>query len=95
MKELPNLFNKRNKKIKIPHTAVLIDRTTKWGNPFPLKTDTEEEREEDIFQYVKWIELNPKLQAQMKKELRGKDLVCWCFPKLCHGHIILEIANNE
>ena len=23
-------------------------------------------------------------------ELDGKDLVCWCAPKRCHGHTILK-----
>ena len=27
------------------------------------------------------------------RELRGKDLVCWCAPLPCHGDILLEIAN--
>lgn len=31
----------------------------------------------------------------MKRELRGRDLVCWCFPLTCHGEILLRIANEE
>jgi hypothetical protein len=27
-------------------------------------------------------------------ELRGKDLVCWCAPKPCHGDVLLRLANG-
>jgi hypothetical protein len=27
-------------------------------------------------------------------ELRGKDLVCWCAPKPCHGVVLLRLANG-
>jgi hypothetical protein len=33
--------------------------------------------------------------AAAKTELRGKDLVCWCAPKLCHADVLLEIANAD
>jgi hypothetical protein len=26
-------------------------------------------------------------------ELRGLDLVCWCAPQPCHGHVLLRLAN--
>jgi hypothetical protein len=32
---------------------------------------------------------------KIKKELRGKVLGCFCSPKLCHGHILAWIANEE
>lgn len=38
---------------------------------------------------------HPELVELAKKELKGKDLVCWCAPKLCHGDVLLEIANVE
>jgi Domain of unknown function (DUF4326) len=28
-------------------------------------------------------------------ELRGKDLLCWCAPEVCHGDELLELANAE
>ncbi len=27
--------------------------------------------------------------------LRGKDLICFCKPKRCHGDSILEKANRD
>lgn len=30
----------------------------------------------------------------VRRELAGKDLVCWCPPdQLCHADVLLEIAN--
>lgn len=35
-----------------------------------------------------------ELWKEIRKELKGKDLVCWCAPKPCHADILLEIANE-
>ena len=35
-----------------------------------------------------------KLRSEIKENLAGKDLYCWCAPKECHGDVILEIANT-
>lgn len=63
------------------------------GNPFVLGKDGN--REEVMAKYVAWIYTQPTLINAMKKELKGKNLVCFCSPKLCHGDVILKIANYE
>lgn len=30
-----------------------------------------------------------------KRELAGKDLICYCAPKACHGDVLIEVANAE
>jgi hypothetical protein len=30
-----------------------------------------------------------------KRELKGKDLVCYCAPLACHGDVLSRIANEE
>lgn len=42
-----------------------------------------------------WLHLHttPKLLAQVRSELEGEDLVCFCAPKCCHGDVYLRIAN--
>lgn len=33
---------------------------------------------------------------EIRQELRGKDLACWCRPgKWCHGDVLLDIANGS
>lgn len=86
----PKLLNKRTDKIS--KGSIYIGRPSKWGNPFPLKR--EEDRDKILKKYEDWIMKNKELLAQIS-ELRGKDLVCWCAPKKCHGEILLKLANEE
>lgn len=78
---------------RIPKDAVYIGRPSKWGNPFVVGPCGN--REEVIEQYRKWITLRPELIAAARRELRGKDLVCFCSPKPCHGDVLLKIANED
>lgn len=80
---------------------VLIDRTTKWGNPFTHVKDrpTRAEflvssREEAIAKYEEWIKTQPHLMAALH-ELKDKVLGCWCRPLACHGDVLLRLANEE
>jgi hypothetical protein len=34
-------------------------------------------------------------EADIKRELKGKDLICFCAPKPCHADVLLEIANAK
>lgn len=37
----------------------------------------------------------PFTVADLKRELRGRDVACWCAPdSACHGDPILELANG-
>lgn len=70
---------------------VLIDRSTKWGNPFSMEYGTEAERGLVIALYKLWILRQPHLLAALP-ELRGKVLGCWCAPKLCHGSVLAKLT---
>ena len=88
---MPKLFNKRRN--KIPKDAIYIGRPSKWGNPFKLHSEFQ--REEILVKYLAWLDKNPKLKEEIIRELKGKDLVCWCSPKLCHGDVLIRIANED
>ena len=52
--------------------------------------------EEAVYKFKKWLELpdQESFVKQIKAELRGKNLACWCKPgNLCHAEVLLEIAN--
>ena len=34
-----------------------------------------------------------KREPDWLDSLRGKDLLCWCFPEACHGDVLLKLAN--
>lgn len=79
--------------IKDCDKGVFIGRPSKWGNPFVIGKDGS--RLEVLRKYKAWINSQLELVAEAKKELRGKDLVCFCAPKPCHGDILLQIANVQ
>ena len=73
--------------------AVYIGRPTRWGNPFVMGKDGT--REEVVQKFAEWIKTQPELLALVRKELKGRDLVCFCSPKACHGDVLIKLANEE
>ncbi len=69
---------------------VYIGRPGKWGNPFVLKRESD--RAAALEQYRAWVMRQPELMAALG-ELRGKVLGCWCAPRLCHGDVLVELAD--
>ena len=88
---MPKVFNKKTD--KVPENAVYIGRPSIFGNPFVVGVDGS--RAEVIEKYRRLLALNTSLREQVIKQLKGKDLVCWCSPKPCHGDVLIEIANTE
>ena len=84
-----------------PKDAIYIGRGSKWGNPYSHKKGTKADevvstREEAIAttKYRQYLEEHPELKEAAKKELKGKDLVCFCKPAACRGDILLEVASS-
>ena len=80
---------------------VLIDRRTVWGNPFPMKNKSLEERDRVCDKYderigwsFKYIQPLKKLK-ELYKEHGKLRLFCWCAPLRCHGESIKRIVENE
>ena len=73
--------------------SVYCGRPSKFGNPFIIGVDGN--RKEVIQKHKDWFLSNDSLKADARKELKGKNLICWCAPKSCHCDIILEIANQD
>lgn len=71
---------------------VLIDRTTKWGNPYHIGPDGT--REEVIQKYREWIVTQPQLMSSLH-ELKGKRLGCWCHPQACHGQVLVDLVKEH
>lgn len=89
-KRNPRVLNKHHGDAS--NEAIYIGRPSKWGNPFVVGKHGE--RGECVDLYRNWIKDQPELISQIKNELKGKDLVCFCAPKKCHGDVIIEIANS-
>jgi len=70
---------------------VYIGRPSKWGNPFKVGKDGT--RQQVIKKYQRYLMNNPTLLAALP-ELKGKRLGCWCAPLLCHGDVLVKLANS-
>jgi hypothetical protein len=88
---VPRVFNKRSPDAN-DSDAVYTGRPSPWGNPFHIGADGT--REQVIAKYRDWLCDSPPLLEAARRDLRGKNLVCWCAPLPCHGDVLLEIANQ-
>lgn len=89
----PRVLNRSSD--EIPSNAVYVGRPTRWGNPFKVDRNApREQREKAIASYREWILAKPELIEMARRELRGRDLVCWCAPLACHAEVLIEIANG-
>jgi hypothetical protein len=91
-----------------PAGVVTVSRPTKWGNPFALDDYESKTRDgsfdenkaralmvRDYERALKKGEL-PVSIADAVRELRGKDLACWCpLDKQCHADVLLKVANGK
>ena len=70
---------------------VYVGRPSKWGNPFEIGRIT---RENAVILYKEGIIKGFRI-IEVKQELKGKNLSCWCsLDKPCHADILLKIANE-
>ena len=74
--------------------ATYIGRPSPYGNPYVVGVHGE--RGECIEMFASWIQKpeQSRLVEIAKRELKGKDLICWCAPKPCHGRVWLGIVND-
>ena len=77
----------------MPDGAIYVGRPTKWGNPH-----IHGGRDQCVRMYRQTIDGNvwtSPNKHEIRGELRGKDLVCWCpLDQPCHADVLLEIANG-
>lgn len=100
---------------KMPPNTVYVGRPTKWGNPFPVGCEVQggfpqpdgsppmwecvmtRERSCELYRF--WL-LEQIVSGKLDlRELRGKNLACWCPLEQdgllvpCHRLILLQLAN--
>lgn len=74
-----------------PPNTVDVTRSTTWGNPYIVGKDGTLEEVLDKFERHHAL----PLANHIRKELAGKNLMCWCpLDKPCHADILLRIANQ-
>lgn len=72
--------------------AIYIGRGSLYGNPFVIGKDGN--RDEVCDKYEQYLLNNPQLLQAVKTNLKGRDVVCFCAPKRCHGDTLVRLANE-
>lgn len=80
--------------------AVNVARPTKWGNPFKIGPNMK--AEDAVREFRALLAPHPPNIVPLymgaddiARELRGKNLACWCaIGSPCHADVLLEIANR-
>ena len=91
----------------MPPNTVSITRPGKFGNPLRVGMYKDYSAEAAVRDYELWLNRDfsvrsfenafglPPTIEEIKKELSGKDLACFCKPgSPCHGDILIKIANQ-
>jgi hypothetical protein len=86
---MPRVYNKHH--ANVPRDAVYIGRGSLAGNPYRIGSDGD--RDEVCDKYEAMVEANPTLKRRLIAYCVGKDLVCFCSPRRCHGDYLLKISN--
>ena len=87
---------KRAKGWRMPKDAVYVGRPGFWGNMYKPETWGVEDC---VAMYRAFVLNNRRPEngptiGDVRRELRGKDLACWCpLDKPCHADVLLELAN--
>jgi hypothetical protein len=78
-----------------PADAVVVSRPSRWGNPFRVGVDGDAAQCATAYRLALFGgELGVTVE-DVRRELGGRDLACWCPPGApCHGDVLLAIANS-
>lgn len=92
----------RNAGWRKPENTIVVSRPSKWGNPYKLGGG-----HESAVEQFEMLVTNPELAlkhanchpvptlAEIRAELAGKNLACWCpLDKPCHADVLLRLANG-
>jgi Domain of unknown function (DUF4326) len=91
----------------MPPNTVKVDRTTKWGNPYrigekhihpickePILIADKQAAVAAFNDYLR-SEAGRAVLEDASRELRGKNLACWCKQgQQCHADALLKVANR-
>lgn len=73
---------------------VRIDRKTKWGNKFWMRTEADRARVIREHKAWLWVEIQAgRITVEELAKLKGLKLGCHCFPKPCHGDTLSAAAD--
>ena len=69
---------------------VYIGRGSKWGNPFPMKSECDRAYVIDLYEdYAR-----DRFTKEDLRPLVGMRLGCYCRPKICHGDVLIKMMQE-
>lgn len=78
----------------VPAGAVRITRPSRWGNPHKVGPDCPPDVAAARFRADLYAGRLRITVDDVRSELAGHDLACWCpLDRPCHGDVLLEVAN--
>lgn len=87
---------KRTSGWRLPDGAICVTRPGKWGNPYVAGRMLSRKRAKALFKKALLGGNLPVSVEDVRRELKGKTLACWCtLGQDCHADVLLEIANGD
>jgi hypothetical protein len=78
-----------------PANTVVVSRPSRWGNPFAARDADDRGRVVALYRAFIHRPENAGLRKAARRELRGRNLACWCpLDGPCHADVLLEVANG-
>jgi len=81
----------------MPPNTVYVGRGSKWGNPFKISKVLDRYAVIQLYKAWAWQMADDQKNldnGDWLRELRGKDLLCYCAPLPCHADILLEMLEQ-
>lgn len=83
-----NIFKKGR-----PADAVDIMRGTKWGNRFKIEPGRTRHQALEEYRVELWAKVDRgEVSLEELADLHGRDLLCCCAPRPCHGDVLEAAA---
>lgn len=84
---------------RMPANTVKVCRPGPFGNPYKAgdpHIGSNADAKMAFFNFMWRTEKGIALSERARRELRGKNLACWCKPgEPCHADVLLKIANES
>jgi len=77
-----------------PPGAIVVARPTRWGNPYRVTDGRSRAEAVKLYRQALDAGSGPR-RADIRRELGGHDLACWCpLTEPRHADVLLAIANE-
>ena len=77
---------------------MVVARPSQWGNPFVVGDERSRAQAVELFAAALTSDDGATLRfnvADVRRELAGRDLACWCpLDEPCHADVLLRLANE-